>query len=53
MTVALQVLEANSMRGRVELLEVRPEQLSSDDLRGEQVPSEQARVTMVTPTMVQ
>ncbi|KAK1874993.1 Protein arginine N-methyltransferase 7, partial [Dissostichus eleginoides] len=31
-----QVLEANSMKGAVELLEIRPEQLSSKDLGGEQ-----------------
>ena len=35
--VSLQVLEANSMKGAVELLEIRPEQLSSKDLGGEQV----------------
>ncbi|XP_033942749.1 protein arginine N-methyltransferase 7 isoform X2 [Pseudochaenichthys georgianus] len=32
-----QVLEANSMKGAVELLEIRPEQLSSKDLGGEQI----------------
>uniref|UniRef100_A0A1A7X107 Protein arginine N-methyltransferase n=2 Tax=Iconisemion striatum TaxID=60296 RepID=A0A1A7X107_9TELE len=32
-----QVLEANSMRGEVELLEIRPDQLTSNDLRGEQI----------------
>uniref|UniRef100_A0A1A8DDB6 Protein arginine N-methyltransferase n=1 Tax=Nothobranchius kadleci TaxID=1051664 RepID=A0A1A8DDB6_NOTKA len=32
-----QVLEANSVRGGVELLEVRPDQLTSNDLRGEQI----------------
>ncbi|XP_037109470.1 protein arginine N-methyltransferase 7 isoform X2 [Syngnathus acus] len=32
-----QVLEANSMRGRVELLDIRPEQLTSKDLGGEQI----------------
>ncbi|KAM7396311.1 hypothetical protein PAMP_019360 [Pampus punctatissimus] len=32
-----QVLEANSMKGGVELLEIRPEQLSSNDLGGEQI----------------
>lgn len=32
-----QVLEANSIRGGVELLEVRPDQLTSTDLGGEQV----------------
>ncbi|XP_068459183.1 protein arginine N-methyltransferase 7 [Clinocottus analis] len=35
--VIKQVLEANSMEGGVELLEVRAEQLSSKDLGGEQV----------------
>lgn len=32
-----QVLEANSKKGGVEVLEIRPEQLTSNDLRGEQV----------------
>ncbi|XP_026166377.1 protein arginine N-methyltransferase 7 isoform X2 [Mastacembelus armatus] len=32
-----QVLEANSMDGGVELLEIRPDQLSSNDLEGEQI----------------
>ncbi|XP_061783923.1 protein arginine N-methyltransferase 7 isoform X1 [Nerophis lumbriciformis] len=32
-----QVLESNSLRGGVELLEIRPEQLSSNDLGGEQI----------------
>ncbi|KAL3062136.1 hypothetical protein OYC64_010111 [Pagothenia borchgrevinki] len=32
-----QVLEANSMKGAVELLEIRPEQLSIKDLGGEQI----------------
>ncbi|XP_015252944.1 PREDICTED: protein arginine N-methyltransferase 7 isoform X1 [Cyprinodon variegatus] len=31
-----EVLEANSVKGGVELLEIRPEQLTSQDLRGEQ-----------------
>uniref|UniRef100_A0AAX7VRL6 Protein arginine N-methyltransferase n=1 Tax=Astatotilapia calliptera TaxID=8154 RepID=A0AAX7VRL6_ASTCA len=31
------VLEANSMKGRVELLEIRPEQLTSNDVGGEQI----------------
>ncbi|MEQ2197430.1 hypothetical protein XENOCAPTIV_029296, partial [Xenoophorus captivus] len=34
----IQVLEANSVKGGVELLEIRPEQLTSQDLGGEQVP---------------
>lgn len=38
---SLQVLEANSVKGGVELLEIRPEQLTSNDLGGEQVPLEQ------------
>ncbi|XP_054633188.1 protein arginine N-methyltransferase 7 [Dunckerocampus dactyliophorus] len=32
-----QVLESNSMRGGVELLEIRPEQLTNNDLGGEQI----------------
>ncbi|KAK5868014.1 hypothetical protein PBY51_012461 [Eleginops maclovinus] len=32
-----QVLEANSMKGGVNLLEIRPEQLSSNDLGGDQI----------------
>ncbi|XP_014825072.1 PREDICTED: protein arginine N-methyltransferase 7 isoform X1 [Poecilia mexicana] len=32
-----EVLEANSKKGGVELLEIRPEQLTSQDLRGEQI----------------
>ncbi|XP_005751263.1 protein arginine N-methyltransferase 7 [Pundamilia nyererei] len=32
-----EVLEANSMKGRVELLEIRPEQLTSNDVGGEQI----------------
>ncbi|XP_034541631.1 protein arginine N-methyltransferase 7 [Notolabrus celidotus] len=32
-----QVLETNSIKGGVELLEISPEQLSSDDLGGEQI----------------
>lgn len=36
---SVQVLEANSMMGGVELLELRPEQLSSQDVGEEQVPS--------------
>ncbi|XP_072242669.1 protein arginine N-methyltransferase 7 [Leuresthes tenuis] len=32
-----QVLEANSMKGGVELLEIRPEQLSSNDVGGKQI----------------
>lgn len=43
--VALQMLEANSKKGGVELLEIRPEQLTSQDLRGEQVPLSM----MITP----
>ena len=39
---SLQVLEANMMKGGVELLEMRPDQLTSDDLEGEQVHLEQA-----------
>uniref|UniRef100_A0A3Q4MAD1 Protein arginine N-methyltransferase 7 n=1 Tax=Neolamprologus brichardi TaxID=32507 RepID=A0A3Q4MAD1_NEOBR len=35
--LSLQVLEANSMKGRVELLEIRPEQLTSNDVGGEQI----------------
>ncbi|XP_075931583.1 protein arginine N-methyltransferase 7 isoform X2 [Anarhichas minor] len=35
--VIKQVLEANSMEGGVELLEIQPEQLTSDDLGGEQI----------------
>uniref|UniRef100_A0A669CAC7 Protein arginine N-methyltransferase n=1 Tax=Oreochromis niloticus TaxID=8128 RepID=A0A669CAC7_ORENI len=35
--VSLQVLEANSMKGRVELLEIRLEQLTSNDVGGEQI----------------
>lgn len=35
--IFLQVLEANSMTRGVELLEIRPDQLSSNDLGGEQV----------------
>ncbi|KAM6936768.1 protein arginine N-methyltransferase 7 [Xenentodon cancila] len=35
--VVEQVLEANSMRGGVELLEIRPEQLTCGDVRGEQI----------------
>uniref|UniRef100_A0A8C2XUT4 Protein arginine N-methyltransferase n=1 Tax=Cyclopterus lumpus TaxID=8103 RepID=A0A8C2XUT4_CYCLU len=35
--VIQQVLEANSMEGGVELLEIRPEQLTSKDLGGEQI----------------
>uniref|UniRef100_A0A3P9N3X2 Protein arginine N-methyltransferase n=1 Tax=Poecilia reticulata TaxID=8081 RepID=A0A3P9N3X2_POERE len=34
---AKKVLEANSKKGGVELLEIRPEQLTSQDLRGEQI----------------
>lgn len=33
----LQMLEANSMKGGVELLEIRPEQLTTNDLGAEQV----------------
>ena len=36
-TYILQVLEANSMKGGVELLDIRPDQLTSSDLEGEQV----------------
>uniref|UniRef100_A0A3Q1CBD5 Protein arginine N-methyltransferase n=1 Tax=Amphiprion ocellaris TaxID=80972 RepID=A0A3Q1CBD5_AMPOC len=32
-----QVLEANSMKGGVELLEIRPDQLTSNDLGGQQI----------------
>lgn len=32
-----QVLESNSIKGGVELLEIRPDQLTSNDLRGEQI----------------
>uniref|UniRef100_A0A8C5DJN8 Protein arginine N-methyltransferase n=1 Tax=Gouania willdenowi TaxID=441366 RepID=A0A8C5DJN8_GOUWI len=35
--VITQVLETNSMRGDVKLLELRPDQLSRSDLKGEQV----------------
>lgn len=38
---SLQVLEANSIKGGVQLLEIRPEQLTSNDLGGEQVCLEQ------------
>lgn len=35
--LCLQLLEANSMKGGVELLEIRPEQLTSHDLGEQQV----------------
>lgn len=35
--LCLQLLEANSMKGGVELLEIRPEQLTSNDLGEQQV----------------
>lgn len=35
--LSLQVLESNSMKGGVELLEIRPDQLCNSDLGGEQV----------------
>lgn len=44
---SLQVLEANSRKGGVELLEMRPEQLTSTDLGGEQVPVEEATVSLL------
>uniref|UniRef100_A0A3B5ANT6 Protein arginine N-methyltransferase n=1 Tax=Stegastes partitus TaxID=144197 RepID=A0A3B5ANT6_9TELE len=37
MSGSVQVLEANQMKGGVELLEMRPEQLSSSDLGGQQI----------------
>lgn len=46
---SLQVLEANSIKGGVQLLEIRPEQLTSNDLGGEQVCLEQDTSLLMLP----
>ena len=45
--VSVQVLEANLMKGGVELLETRPDQLTRNDIGGEQVLVEQALSDML------